>query len=330
METNHKPGNLACSDVRELLSDLIEVRAGEIPHPDGTRLSEPGMRAAVELHVAACEPCREELHTMEEIGAAFSEFSVGEPPAQNFANYGMRVRARMARTEPGVVSGAYALRTVGSQPTAKPRRLLRFAAFTVSTLAAASVVFALSTSMFHSSKEGKVAEAGTKASRKTRIVAAKAPQQMRVFVPGGAQTVSQEFIHNPTEPKLVQTLQDDEKRYGYFVFGEKTVGDDKPLLGAYLKTTRDVDRVVDEKLGLMVYYVVPGSPADAMGLQPNDIIVNINDMEINDGGAKDAVQFLTKIREEGAGKPVNLHIVRPVGQEHLFMEKKGTLGEYEE
>src|SRR5438034_1146716 len=72
METTHKPGNLPCSDVRELLSDLIDARRGEIPHPDGTRLTEPGMRAAVELHVAACEACREELYSLQEIGAAFS------------------------------------------------------------------------------------------------------------------------------------------------------------------------------------------------------------------------------------------------------------------
>jgi anti-sigma factor RsiW len=329
METTHKPGNLPCSDVRELLSDLIEVRSGEIPHPDGTRLSEPGMRAAVELHVAACEACRNELLTIEEVGAAFSDFSVGEPPAQHFANYGQRVRARMARTEPGVISGAYALRTTDAKPAAKRGRLLRFATFAVSTLAAACVALAVSTNFLNVKTPNKVAEA--KAKSKSRVVlAAKAPPQMRVLVPGGAQTVSQEFIHNPAEPKLLQTLQDDEKRYGYFVFGEKTVGDDRPLLGAYLKTTRDVDHVVDEKLGLMVYFVTPGSPAAAMGLQPNDIIVNINDMPINDGGAKDAVQFLSKIREEGAGKPVTLQIVRPIGPQHLFMEKSGVLGEYEE
>src|SRR3954463_9930349 len=146
MESTHKPGNLPCSDVRELLSDLIDARSGEIPHPDGTRLAEPGLRAAVELHVAACISCREELEDLQEVGSAFSEFSVGELPAQHFADYGQRVRERMARTEPGVVSGAYALRVAGT-PAVKPPRKWRAVAFAVSTLAAACVVFAISSTV---------------------------------------------------------------------------------------------------------------------------------------------------------------------------------------
>lgn len=328
MEATHKPGNLACSDARELLSDLIEVRCGEIPHPDGTRLSEPGMRAAVELHVAACEACRLEFHAFEEIGAAFSEFSVGEPPAQHFANYGQRVRSRMARAEPGVISGAYALRSTDAPPAAKPRRALRFAAFAVSTLAAACVVFAISRNVPRQNPGSKLAVATP--AKKVRVFTPKTPSQMRVFIPGGAQTVSQEFVRNPDEPKFLQTLQDDEKRYGYFVFGEKTLGEDKPLLGVYLKTTRDEDRVAGEKIGLMVYYVVPGSPAAAMDLKPNDYIVDINGVPIADGGAKDAVGFLSKIRAEGPGKPLTIHIVRPIGNEHLYMVKQANLGEYED
>jgi len=73
MELTHRPGNLMCMEVRELLSDVIDARRGEIPHPEGTVLAQPGMKAAVELHLAGCGPCRDELAAMEAIGAVFAE-----------------------------------------------------------------------------------------------------------------------------------------------------------------------------------------------------------------------------------------------------------------
>src|SRR5471030_3108316 len=98
MEMIHRPGDaLSCTDVRETLSDLIDTRRGEIPYPGGTRLAEPGMRSAVELHLAGCADCREDLHALEEIGLAYSEYSVGEPSAQMFADYPRIIRARLAK-----------------------------------------------------------------------------------------------------------------------------------------------------------------------------------------------------------------------------------------
>src|SRR5476649_2620370 len=115
MEMIHRPGDaLSCMDVRETLSDLIDARRGEIPYPGGTRLAEPGMRSAVELHVASCTECREELHTMEEVGAAFAEFSVDEAPVQRFAEYPRIIRERLARENVAspVASKATAIRKI--------------------------------------------------------------------------------------------------------------------------------------------------------------------------------------------------------------------------
>src|SRR4051812_21562681 len=138
------------------------------------------MRAAVELHVAACEPCREELNDLQEVGAAFSEFSVGEVPAQHFADYGQRIRARMARSEPGVISGAYSLRiSAGQPPVRKPKNSWRVLAFGISTLAAASLAFVLSTGFLRQHPSIKLAE-GKPAKKTTRVVAAKTLPQMRV------------------------------------------------------------------------------------------------------------------------------------------------------
>src|SRR4051812_23404820 len=97
MELSHRPGNLSCSEVRELLSDLLDARRGELPHPDGTRLAEAGVRPGMELHLAACDGCRREMGDLEDLGMAYAEFAVNEVPAQMFSDYGRKVRDRMNR-----------------------------------------------------------------------------------------------------------------------------------------------------------------------------------------------------------------------------------------
>jgi len=143
---------------------------------------------------------------------------------------------------------------------------------------------------------------------------------MYVTIPG-AQTVS---LHNPTEPNTLRQLQQHEGRSGYLLFPE-------PLLGLRLKTTRDVDRVVGEgPIGLMVDQVIPGSPAQMMGLRKNDFIVTLNGMEVKGGGAEEAVKFLSSIKELGAGTEISIDAVRPVQSELLFMKRMhGVLGQYE-
>lgn len=429
MEASHKPGNLCCDEVRDLLSDVIDARRGELPHPDATRLAVPGMKASVELHLVACDPCREELIALEEVGAAFSDFAVGEPPVQHFADFGARVRARVAaekpvvlacsevtahlsdlldaqrgeiptgensplsnapfktaldnhlsgcrfccaelesmselgaafsqfavgeaspqhfanygeivrarmkRLEPGVVSGAFALRTSTAKQSVSftaPKRTRNLFAFGLSSLAAASLVLVLTGRFapFKSEKKPKrVAAAVNPVTTTTRSSGNQKHSLplMRVFVPNGPRA-NNDVTHNPDDPGVLQVLQNQERQFSYIVIGEKTAAQDKPLLGVFLRTTRDVDRDVNEKLGLMVYYVVPGSPADQMGLKPNDCIVDVNGTGIQNGGAEEAVKFFTQIRKEGYGKQFSLQLLRPSGPDHLYMLKKCTLGEYE-
>jgi hypothetical protein len=286
------------------------------------------MRSAVELHLASCSACREELHVLEDVGSAFADFNVGEPPAQYFADYGAKVRARMQRTQPGLATGAYTLRPAGAAASEKRANWWRYATvFSVSAMAATFVMMFAAVKFVKKGPGPKVDAPGI-----ATIIRNKALPKMLVMP--GVQRASLgspapvEYVHDPLAPDLAQTLQKDEQRYGYFVFGEKTVGDDKPLFGAMLKTTRDVDRVVGDSIGLMVYDVVPGSPAERMGLRRNDIIVDVNGAPIENGGAKDAVKFLLSLRESGANSPITLQIVRPTRGENLYMLKRGTLGEY--
>jgi hypothetical protein len=293
------------------------------------------MRAAVELHVAGCELCREELHSLEEAGAAFAEFAVGEPPAQHFAGYGRIVRARMARGtgfQP-VVHGQDAQAT-----HAAPRRgrVVWGVMFGASAAAAAALFLVLSRGLpVVEQAPPEVAKADpVRASEMVSgalaplVVPTDRVTALWVLVPDGQQGRRQDFYFDPRQPDGLKALEDQEGQYGYLVASERTTGDERPLLGAYLKTTRDVDRDVKDRLGLMVYDVDRGSPAHLMGLRPKDYIVTVNDMEVKNGGVEEAAKFFAGIKHAGAGTPIKLIVVRFVGGEPMIMVKEGILGKY--
>jgi len=349
MESSHKPGNLTCLEVRDSLSDLIDVRRGELPHPDGTLLSESGMRAALELHLAGCQGCRDEIFILEETGAAFVDFNVGELPVQHFADYGSKVRARMAQT----ASAATNITPIQSRGSI-------FAKFALSSLAAASVVMAISFGLTPPARPTAVANADSiptapvadmTSTPATVATAEKTPGSaisnplppvfnLRPSVMK-AETAAMNVMHpkrnvreyDPAKHSL-SGLQKDEGELGYLIFSEKTTPGQRPLLGVYLRTTREVDRSVDDKLGLLVLDVVRGSPAHVMGIKPGDYIVtlvtNSTEIAINNGGSEDAVKLLTAVHDAGNGAEIKLQVVRPEGSQHQFRIPSGTLGEYKE
>jgi hypothetical protein len=319
MDMAHKPGNLACAQARELLSDLIDVRRGELPHPDGSLLAEAGLRPALELHLAACEACRTELAILEDVGGAYADYSVGEAPAQMFENYGRKIRARIA-------AGNGTAKTISSPFR---QRRMAWAAAGLSGLAAASWAIVLMSGTV------KVPEPSTyepivamRASRDEAGGAAETGASQRPRNSGPMYVTNPRGLRipvsNPIEPNSLRQLEQHEARSGYLLFPE-------PLLGLRLKTTRDVDRVVGEgPIGLMVDQVIPGSPAHMMGLRKNDFIVTLNGLEVKGGGAEEAVKFLSSIKELGAGTEISVDAVRPVQSELLFMKRMhGVLGQYE-
>ena len=324
METNYKPGNLTCTEVRDLLSDVLDARRGEIPHPDGTALAESGLWPAIELHLAACESCREELFVLEEIGAAYAEFSVSEQPAQHFADYGPRVRARLHQN--GAAEGATRFGTFY-------RRRRGWLALGLSGLAAASVAIAIARSLdVRQASEQPLAQnefrpvalpAATGGELTLRRSERNSPPRIHVGLPtkDGVQTVS---LENPFEPNSIQKLRQQEGRLGYLYFPVA-------LLGLSLKTTRGQDHPAGaDPVGLKVDRVAPGSPAAAMDLRQGDCIVTLNDMAVRDGGTEEALKFLSNISEFGPGKEVSIDVVRPVGSQFLYMKRKyGVLGQYE-
>ena len=327
MDSAYRPGNVTCVETRELLSDLIDVRRGEIPHPDGSRLSIPGMRAAVELHLAACPDCQNELRLMQEVGTAFAEFSVNEPPAQHFENYGGLIRARLARQE--------AATRAGQAAGFRPRRM-RLVWFGAATLAAASLMLAALRALPPAAKPEATAAQPIDYSAQENVAdvvpstpppsfpISRTPTALNVAFPNMA---AQRFLHDPAQPAGMQKLEEEEGRLGYLVLAESTPLGGAPLLGAYLRTTRDVDHVVNDLGGLVVYDVAPDSTAANMGLRKGDRIVWVNNTDVANGGTEEAVKFLTGIIHLGAGQRVSLHVVRKVGSQYLYLKPlEGTLG----
>ncbi len=329
MEMIHRPGDsLKCLEVREQLSDLIDARRGEIPYPGGTRLAEPGMRSAVELHLAGCMECRDELLAMEEVGLAFSEYSVGEPPAQVFADYPRIIRERLAREN--------SLRVPTRNVFSRNKRSV-FLTLGVSGIAAA-LAFAASLKFLATHKTDGVATTNIKHLPMKDIdksALKNMPVSLRLQhrLPGGseAQFVSSDFTLNPQEPSRMKQIQDDVDLYKYVILAERPENGEQALFGAYIKTTREVDTADDGQGvgGIVVFDVEPGSPAARMGLRKNDRIVTINGMAIDDGGPQEAVNFLTGIRHLGKGAPVTLHVLRAAGSQWFFMKPPTvTLGDY--
>jgi len=323
MEMTHRPGNLNCIEVRECLSDIIDSRRGEIPYPGATRLAEPGIRAAMELHLAGCTECRNELAVMEEVGAAFSDFSVGEVSAQVFADYPRKVRARLAIED-------------ATRRAADRKKFLALNKRRIwTTLAASGVAASLLFVAYGRIKPGthspvvlnstpmswdeEVQSVPTKATKAPRFIAKR---------PDGIQFVGDGLNANPDDQ--IKLMEEKEGKFDSLILQENPALNEQPLLGAYLKTNRDPDKIEDDGAGgLTVYDVVQGSPADSMGLQKNDRILEINGTRIEHGRISDAVTFLSGIHQLGRGASVRLLVVRPDGSQWWFMRPmKGVLGRY--
>ncbi len=119
-----------CMDVQAQLSDLLDVRRGEQPAPEASPLGDPTLLAQVEKHLMSCENCNAMLLELEEIGVAFSAFSVGEKPTQDFAAYATVVRERMRQ------DGANAFLEVEQKTTSPSAHASWWALLTASAAAA--------------------------------------------------------------------------------------------------------------------------------------------------------------------------------------------------
>ncbi len=250
---------------------------------------------------------------LEDIGSVFTDFSVGELPAQHFSDYGEVVRRRMKQENERKITPIRA---------ATHSRLWKACA---TAAAAACLTFAalhFVPSIFASSKLKLV---GARPARDfTPIPPSTRLTPIKVFndlYP--AATKTREF--DPEQSKgLLNELQNDESKYGYLIFPEM------PLLGIQLRTMRDMDRDVsgnNARLGLRVHANVPDGVANEMGLREGDVIVCINRMNVNSGSAEDAVHFLNAVNNLGKGAVVTIDFLRQDKCGVQYVQRSGVLGE---
>ncbi|MEI6235600.1 MAG: PDZ domain-containing protein [Planctomycetota bacterium] len=310
-----------CNDVRNILSDLIDVRNGEIPPVGVSLLAEPEVRANAESHLASCSDCRAELAALEDVGSVFGDFNVGELPAQHFSNYGQIIRDRIAKSEPKIVQ---------LRPTGVSRWWKTGASFA----AAACVAVML---MNYVPKAGNKIKPernsagiakGTPNAVMPKIFA---PSQMNIFpVAQTGNPSPSKATYDPAQPKVaLDQLLLLEKKYGSVMVSDPIPEDGRPLFGAVIKTTRDEDRNIPKmgSLGLTVYDLVPDSVANEMGLMKNDTIIRINDVNLNSGGVEDAAKFISVVQNLGQGAVITIDLVRQDKSGILYIQRRGVLGQ---
>ena len=307
---------MTCIEVREILSDLIDVRNGEIPPEGASRLSQPEVRADAESHLAGCGDCRAELVVLEEIGGVFADFNVGELPAQHFAEYGSVVRKRIADEK--IV------------PISATRKTSRFGWWKMAASASVAACCAFAVIRLYPKKPAKHPALAVipKAKENTPIPLSMLSTPMSIYNDAHPAGIKRDWTFNPSQPKkMLDELRSNEGLYGYLILEEPP--EKSPLLGVQLRTMRDVDQDLSKNhsMGLRVHDIVPDSVASEMGLMCNDMIVCINGMNVDTGSVDDAVRFLTVIHNLGDGAIITLHIVREDKSGVLYMQRRGVLGQ---
>ncbi|HLX62500.1 MAG TPA: PDZ domain-containing protein [Planctomycetota bacterium] len=308
---------MTCGEVREILSDLIDVRNGEIPPAGASRLSEPEVRADAESHLAACSECRAELAILESVGDVFAEFSVGELPAQHFSDYGKLTRERMARKERKIT------------PLHAPRRWWKAGA---SMAAAACLAFAVlhfmpKKGIVKPPPEKQLATVSPRELKTGDLV--RTPFKVSNVWRAGTRGYNEAMEYDPAKPNMLDKLQNDEGKSGYLFTGENVQAGESPLLGVILRTTRDEDQDLSKRgsLGLRVYAVVPNSVAYELGVLRRDVIIGINGMSVDSGSAADAAKFWAALNSLGKGAAFTLDILREDRTGTLCIRRTGVLGQ---
>ena len=327
---------MTCTEVRDILSDLIDVRNGEIPPVGVSRLSQPEVRADAESHLASCSDCRGELVILEEVGSVFSDFNVGELPVQHFANYGQVVRDHMAKSNFSPVAQSNNQKIVPIRAPGRAAGFARWWKVGASAAAAAAIAFSVMHFMPHKvKKDTQVAIADRVAPAKISRPDTPIPTFTNNKSISGMLAVNQAATGThvrelvPQGKMSLDDLRRYEKKMGSVILSDSSPDSASPLLGAVVKTIREEDRDLTKvgSLGLHVFDVVPESVANEIDVRKDDTIVCINGMDVNAGGVEDAFKFITAIQNMGKGAVITIDIVRQDKYGVIYKRCRGVLGE---
>lgn len=313
-----------CPQAQELLSDLLDVRRGENPAQGTTVLADPATRARLEAHVDACAECTRALNDLTEVGAAYAEFSVGEKPAQDFADYATLIRERIV-AEGGETRPLFPeLKLVSPAPAPAPKRSPSWSAWLgmAATSAAAAAVMVSVLNWGPSSVEPRPIDnepAVPMASNSNLNVPTEAivpinPGRDSTVMPIGGMQL------NMAEPK-VPNVQ---------LKAELSNPELQRLLGIDLGLLAN-EPEVDSPAGLTICRVYEGSPADAAGLRRGDRLTALNGFELGHTSDTEAKALLVGLMKVGEGNIAQLDYARPSSSaKGIWMLKRGyaTLGKH--
>ena len=361
MERDEKIQATTCAEVRELLSDYLDVRRGEVPPPEASPLAVPGAREAVERHLAGCAACRAELGTLEEIGAVYAEFSVDEKPPQAFASFAAVARDRIRRIP--VPSEARSGRAVVVRST----EWRRWVTMVVTSAAAAMLTVAFLLPYLNkprqapavATRETKAAPAQPESQKKQDVEVATDPAETAAKdTPKIADVLYPENIRNlqhaaggpfkqspvgvetrdgwkelgprnQSTEEVLRQLEEMVRRNGQVAIAETPSAQpaQRGLLGVALKTLKEPIAGVPD--GLCVHDVLKGGPADRIGLGPNDYILTLNDLAFKDSSTPEVVKFFNAINQLGKGETVQIDYARWNGANWIIKRGTAVLGNYE-
>lgn len=326
-----------CSKARALLSDLLDVRRGEQPAPIESPLGHPLTLQAMELHVGKCAACQQELRELEELGLAFSDFSVDEPQAAHFTGYGQKVNKRIRRMPQHTTVRAEVV------PVSPWRTWLS----TVTVSAAAAVLTAVllglpgQTTQTEQQKRTPIqvqpARQQASAERKSVIIAHDpTPYELladaeRIDVPTlepCAQTLnlmtsgegSRLVTYDPSVDKKTPVIWLPEKKT--FFLGDSTAA----LVGIMFKATGDEDPAG----GLYVVAVKRGGPADVIGLRPDNRLLALNGVSFSGSSSEEILKFFNAASNLGKGKSIQIdYATQSKSGEWIVKRGRAVLGKFD-
>lgn len=330
---------LECSQVREHLSDLLDIRRGETPPPGATPLAKPAYRVRVETHVNACPDCRNELYTLGDLGRVFSEFDVGERPAQDFDGYAKAVRARLNGQGTIIALPGRALRS-------RERRSMGWKGWVgvgVTSAAAAMLSVALlgylkadapkkdavpisnevAENPVHEWKDPIVADTGY------RPIDLSAGSQEVTFglkgASGSDQTVQIGRDSADTLKYLNQTVQ----REGMVGFWEHPSADETQRMGAAMAvSTEEKANPEGCQKGLAVLDVMKGSPAAKAGLRKGCYVLAINGLSFEKSTLPEAIKYINALNSMSVGEPVLVDYAVFNGKDWIIRRGEANVGQF--
>jgi hypothetical protein len=296
-------------------------------------LGTPELLASVEKHVAACQSCSEELKELEELGLAFAESALEDPPEEHFASYGNLVRHRVRRMtrrttiQPGV-TGPVQWRTWLS---------------TVAASAAAAVltVILLNPATPNPATDGSEvakAEPAPVVRHEMKGDVAEKTDTQTPKIPSAGVIRASEGSAMPVLPNLesgnLRLMLWGEDGARDVVVNPKTdmSGWRRIVLGDSSKALVGIAFAADERTvpeGLRVVAVKRGGVADAIGLRPDDRLLALNGMSFANSSPEQIVKFFNAVSSLGRGKLIQVDFARKHGDDWLIKRGRGELGKFE-